>query len=105
MSLQATSLKDFRELDDSAVWVLRGAGSERNQPRFMPGTYGAQLAGMIWNTIHLHAAKYRAYPFSIEMTDFVVLCLCTGSFFMLRRSLRALVGFGSTRGVRWCLMI
>ena len=77
---EATSLKDFRELDDSVVWVLRGAGLERNQPMFLPGTYGAQLAGMLWNTVHPHAAKHRAYPFPIRMTDFVVLYLCTGSF-------------------------
>ena len=75
----ATSIKDMRELDDSVVWVLRGAGSTRNQPQFLPGTYGAQLADQIFNRVHLAAAEHQTYPFPVEMTDFVVLSLCTGA--------------------------
>jgi hypothetical protein len=75
----ATSIKDMRELDDSVVWVLRGAGSSRNQPQFLPGTYGAQLADQIFNRVHLAAAEHQTYPFPVEMTDFVVLALCTGA--------------------------
>ena len=75
----ATSIKDMRDLDDSVVWVLRGAGSTRNRPQFLPGTYGAQLADQIFNRVHLAAAEHQTYPFPVEMTDFVVLALCTGA--------------------------
>ena len=73
------SAKDIRELGDSVVRILRRAGSSRNQPQFLPVTYGAQLADQIFNRVHLAAAEHQTYPSPVEMTDFVVLAICTGA--------------------------
>ena len=61
--------------------LLAGRWSEvqKNGPKQELGRYSAQLADQIFNSVHLAAAEHQTYPFPVEMTDFVVLSLCTGA--------------------------
>ena len=75
----ATRLSHVAEFDDAVFWLLRGAGDNTRGPEFMPGLQASQVASQIFNTIHEAAIRGWDYPFPVEMTDFVVLAICTGS--------------------------
>ena len=75
----ATRMSQVAEFDDAVFWLLRGAGDATRGPEFMPGLQASQVASQIFNTIHEAAIRGWDYPFPVEMTDFVVLAICTGS--------------------------
>ena len=72
-------MSQVAEFDDAVFWLLRGAGDATRGPEFMPGLQASQVASQIFNTIHEAAIRGWDYPFPVEMTDFVVLAICTGS--------------------------
>ena len=75
----ATRLSHIKDFDEAIFWTLRGGLDPSYAPEFMPGLSATQMATEIFNAIHEAAIEGKPYPFPVEMNDFVVLAICTGS--------------------------
>ena len=81
----ATRLSHVAEFDGAVFWLLRGAGDNTRGPEFMPGLQASQVTSQIYNTVHEAAIRGWDYPFPVEMTDFVVLAICSSGRSILPR--------------------